>query len=94
MNDKDAIAAAAAEAAKTHPPVIRSAVQDLGDLKRVEQARLDTDVLHSTSNEAIALLNTIAELDSLPIGLRIDALRELSNAAEDLAWKLALGTAG
>ncbi len=51
-------------------------------------AAVDLQQLYSATNEVRALLQTITELEPLPTGLRIDALRELSNAAEDLAWKL------
>jgi len=48
----------------------------------------DLHALHATANEARALLEAIKGLEALPSGLRIDALRELSDAADDLAWSL------
>lgn len=53
----------------------------------------DLQRLFSASSEAHALLHTIAGYEALPTGRRIDALRELSDAAENLAWKLAQGGA-
>ncbi|WP_267400368.1 hypothetical protein [Pseudomonas sp. GM_Psu_2] len=48
----------------------------------------DLQQLFSATSEARALLQNIAEMDALPTGRRIDALRELSDAAENLAWQL------
>ncbi|TPG86725.1 hypothetical protein EAH72_34515 [Pseudomonas caspiana] len=39
MNDKDPIACAAAAAAKSHPPLMQVATQDLAVLKRQEKPR-------------------------------------------------------
>jgi hypothetical protein len=45
--------------------------------------------LQAAADEVRAQLQVIKGLDTLPSWMRIDALRELSDSADDLAWSLA-----